>query len=164
MTEPSHDTVALGSLTIKKTLGFADLTSVSGYFDRVAQRQEDGTYFNSTAFAEFFLDTVYPAQQPVNDSVIANLPSAVEIRTQYQQFTQELRLTSDLPGPLNFLLGAFYFNEHINEADQLTYGSRFAPYANALIEGATGCAAGAAEPARPARREAASRHLPCGPS
>ena len=59
-------------------------------------------------------------------------------------FTQEVRLASNLPGPFNFLIGGFYFNEHIKEADQLTYGRQFAPYANLLIEGNSGCFSGAA--------------------
>lgn len=58
-------------------------------------------------------------------------------------FTQELRLATDLPGPLNFLLGGYYLNEHIHEADQLSYGTQFAPYANLLIEGSSGCFSGA---------------------
>jgi hypothetical protein len=99
VSEPSHDRVLLGSLTVKKTFGFADLTSVTGVFDRVADRQEDGTYFNSTAFALFFLDPVYPQYQAQNDSVIANLPSYVHYRTRYQQFTQELRLSSSDTSP-----------------------------------------------------------------
>ena len=119
--EPSHDTVALGSLTFRKDLGFADLTSVSGYFDRIAARQEDGTYFNSTAFAMFFLDTVYPAYQPTNDSVIANLPSAVHIRTHYQQFSQELRLSSNDATSgvawLKWQVGAYYATQKVHNTD-----------------------------------------------
>ena len=50
-------------------------------------------------------------------------------------FTQELRLTSDFDGPLNFLLGGYYFNEKLTEADQIVYGSDFRNYANLLIGG-----------------------------
>ncbi len=124
--EPSRDTVALGSLTIKKAMGFADLTSVTGYFDRIAERQEDGTYFNSTAFAEFFLDTVYPAYQPINDTVIANLPSAVEIRTHYKQFSQELRLSSNDTSAgaswLKWQVGAYYATQSVHNTDYQTIG------------------------------------------
>ena len=119
--EPSNDTVALGSLTIKKAMGFADLTSVSGLFDRVAARQEDGTYFNSTAFALFFLDTVYPAYQPQNDSVIANLPSVVHYRTHYRQFSQELRLSSNDTSAgaswLKWVIGAYYSAQSVHNTD-----------------------------------------------
>ena len=118
--EPSHDTVVLGSLTVKKELAFADLTSVTGYFDRVAARQEDGTYFNSTAFALFFLDPIYPQYQPQNDSVIANLPSVVNYRTHYRQFSQELRLSSKDgvgPGWLRWQVGAYYAASSVHNTD-----------------------------------------------
>jgi outer membrane receptor protein involved in Fe transport len=125
--EPSRDTVALGSLTIKKSMGFADLTSVTGYFDRIASRTEDGTYFNSTAFALFFLDPIYPANQPINDSVIANLPSAVHIRTQYQQFSQELRLSSNDSSAgaswLKWVVGAYYATQKVHNTDYQTIGA-----------------------------------------
>ena len=37
-------------------------------------------------------------------------------------FTQELRLTSDFDGPVNFLLGGFYFDESIEQNSKLTTG------------------------------------------
>lgn len=38
-------------------------------------------------------------------------------------FTQEVRLTSDFDGPLNFLLGGFYFDESISQDSRLTTGA-----------------------------------------
>ncbi|MBU7580186.1 MAG: TonB-dependent receptor [Porphyrobacter sp.] len=38
-------------------------------------------------------------------------------------FTQELRLTSDFDGPINFLLGGFYFDESIRQDSALTTGA-----------------------------------------
>lgn len=38
-------------------------------------------------------------------------------------FTQELRLTSDFDGPINFLLGGFYFDESISQDSRLTTGA-----------------------------------------
>ncbi|KPF63417.1 TonB-dependent receptor [Porphyrobacter sp. AAP60] len=38
-------------------------------------------------------------------------------------FTQELRLTSDFDGPINFLLGGFYFDEKITQDSRLTTGA-----------------------------------------
>lgn len=52
-------------------------------------------------------------------------------------FTQELRATTDWDGPLNVLVGAFYFNEKINQSNELFLGSQFRPYADGLIKGAT---------------------------
>lgn len=119
--EPSHDTIALGSLTVAKEVGFADLTSVSGYFRRIASRTEDGTFFNSTAFAQFFLDPIYPQFQPQNDAVIANLPSFVHFRTSYDVFNQELRLSSNTsgwtPGWLKWVAGAYYSTQRVHNTD-----------------------------------------------
>ena len=50
--------------------------------------------------------------------------------------TQELRLTSDLDGPLNFLLGGYYFDEKISNVSSLTFGRDFRNYASALSGGA----------------------------
>ena len=125
--EPSQDTVALGSLSIKKNLGFADLTSVTGYFDRIASRHEDGTFFNSTVFAQAFLDPLYPAYMAQNDSVIANLPSVVQIRTHYQQFSQELRLSSNDSSAgaswLKWVVGAYYSTQQVHNTDYQTIGN-----------------------------------------
>lgn len=50
--------------------------------------------------------------------------------------TQELRLASDFDGPFNFLMGAYYFNESINNKQALTLGRDFRNYASALTAGA----------------------------
>ncbi len=44
-------------------------------------------------------------------------------------FTQELRVTSDFDGPLNFLLGGYYFNEKIDQDSSLTVGRDFRNFA-----------------------------------
>lgn len=59
-------------------------------------------------------------------------------------FTQELRLASDFDGPLNFLLGGFYFKEDIDQTNQIFYGNQFRPYADQLIRAASGGALNAA--------------------
>ncbi|HEX8302572.1 TonB-dependent receptor [Sphingomonas sp.] len=53
-------------------------------------------------------------------------------------FTQELRLASDFDGPVNFLLGGFYFDERIRQANQINFGASFRPYGDQLIRGASG--------------------------
>lgn len=40
-----------------------------------------------------------------------------------ETFTQELRVTSDFDGPINFLLGGFYFDESISQDSRLTTGA-----------------------------------------
>lgn len=119
------DTVLLPSLSISKGLGFADLTSVTGVFIRQHDRQEDGTYYNSTAFAEFFLDPLYPSYAPQNDSIIANLRSPVEFSTHYRTISQEIRLSS-LPElrartGLQWVAGVYYADtwEHNTNFQQI---------------------------------------------
>jgi iron complex outermembrane recepter protein len=44
-------------------------------------------------------------------------------------FTQELRLASDFDGPINFLLGGYYFDESISQDSSLTIGDDFRSFA-----------------------------------
>jgi outer membrane receptor protein involved in Fe transport len=53
-------------------------------------------------------------------------------------FTQELRLATNLDGPVNFLLGAFYFNEKVRQSNELVWGTAARPYANTLVGAASG--------------------------
>ena len=53
-------------------------------------------------------------------------------------FTQEFRVTSDFDGPLNFLLGGFYFNEDVNQDSGLTTGTDSRTYFTLLARAATG--------------------------
>ncbi|MDP3781622.1 MAG: TonB-dependent receptor plug domain-containing protein, partial [Sphingopyxis sp.] len=48
-------------------------------------------------------------------------------------FTQEFRVTSDFDGPINFLLGGYYFNEKIKQKNDIRFGADFRPYAGGLI-------------------------------
>jgi outer membrane receptor protein involved in Fe transport len=55
---------------------------------------------------------------------------AIEGRDQgVDTFTQELRLTSDFDGPINFLLGGYYFDESIAQDSFLTVGDDFRDFA-----------------------------------
>ena len=53
-------------------------------------------------------------------------------------FTQELRLNTDWDGPVNVMLGGFYFNEKVDQKNEFFWGAQARPYANALIQGASG--------------------------
>ncbi|MBO6767746.1 MAG: TonB-dependent receptor [Erythrobacter sp.] len=53
-------------------------------------------------------------------------------------FTQELRIASDFDGPLNFLIGGYYFDERVDTSDDIVYGPGFRPFADLLLQGATG--------------------------
>ncbi len=49
-------------------------------------------------------------------------------------FTQEFRLTSDFDGPLNFLLGAFYFDEAVDQTSTLDTGTAARPFFDLLAD------------------------------
>ncbi len=53
--------------------------------------------------------------------------------TKIDTITQELRLASDFDGPLNFLVGGFFFDEKIDIDANLTFGRDFRNYAGGLI-------------------------------
>ena len=52
-------------------------------------------------------------------------------------FTQELRAATNMDGPLNFLVGGYYFNENIRQSNQLGWGEDARGYADVLIRGLT---------------------------
>lgn len=51
-------------------------------------------------------------------------------------FSQEFRLTSSSDGPLNWILGASYYDEKARSEDEFIYGEFLAPYINFLVGGA----------------------------
>ncbi len=134
--EYDNDAFGVASLTVEKRLGFADLTSVTGGFERDHNRQEDGTFFNSTVFATVFLAGLpgacpvacAPLPNPVDPSItpqdainiISNLPSAVKLDTRTLQFTQELRLSSPDNGPgqkLHWVGGVYFAWQKVHNVD-----------------------------------------------
>jgi outer membrane receptor protein involved in Fe transport len=57
----------------------------------------------------------------------------VETRDQaVDTFTQEIRIASDFDGPINFLLGGYYFDESISQNSNLTIGDDFRAFASFL--------------------------------
>lgn len=52
-------------------------------------------------------------------------------------FTQELRVATNMDGPLNFLVGGYYFNENIRQANQLGWGDDARNYADFIIRDLT---------------------------
>jgi outer membrane receptor protein involved in Fe transport len=103
-----------GSGQIDWDLGGAKLTSISSYRRTHAVTYQDSDFTSA--------DLVYPNYQDLR------------IRT----MTQEFRLTGNVADRVNWLVGAFYINENVNQNNLLQYGTQFRPYANLLIQGATG--------------------------
>ncbi|HBZ50099.1 MAG TPA: TonB-dependent receptor [Halieaceae bacterium] len=64
-------------------------------------------------------------------------PNAADTRdTQIDTFTQELRLTSTGDGPLQWMVGAFYFNEEVTNDETFGLGRAFRPYVDGLLAAA----------------------------
>ncbi len=53
-------------------------------------------------------------------------------------FTQELRLATNLDGPLNALVGAYYYNEDVKYDNVLTFGKDFRSYVDIATQGGLG--------------------------
>ena len=53
-------------------------------------------------------------------------------------FTQELRLTTNFDGPLNFLVGGYYFDEQVRYKNTLTFGKDFRSFVDIATGGGVG--------------------------
>lgn len=124
--EPGTDTLNLASLNVHEDFGPVQLTSVTGLLDRTAERQEDGTFFNSASFVSLLegpppVPLPNPVSMPLQNAlnILSNLPSPVKLDTHYVQFTQEIRLASpDHPGdPLHWVIGAYFAQQSIHNTD-----------------------------------------------
>lgn len=73
-----------------------------------------------------------------SDFTSADLIGQKSDDTAINTFTQELRLASDFDGPINFLIGGYYFNEKIKQHSQIYFGDDFRDYGNALIQASSG--------------------------
>ncbi len=79
-----------------------------------------------------------------SDFTSADLIGENRADTAIDTFTQELRIASDFDGPINFLLGGYYFTEDIDFSNQLFFGADTRAFIDAQIQGASGGALNAA--------------------
>lgn len=80
-----------------------------------------------------YRQTKINANQDV-DFTSADIASGANIgQAKLKTFTQEVRVASDLQGPINFILGGYFFKEKVDTADQIIYGSQFRNYINVLL-------------------------------
>lgn len=77
-------------------LGFAILTSTTGYFKHDAQNVADGAPLGLPGF--FGIETT----------------QVINLAEELEQFSQEIRLTSDTGGFLEYMVGAYYSHENLN--------------------------------------------------
>ena len=103
-----------GSGQVDWDIGPANVTYIAAYRRTEAKTNQDPDFTSA--------DLVYPNYQNLK----------------VRSITQELRLTGKVADRVNWLLGAFYINENIHQDNTLHYGTQFRPYANLLIQGATG--------------------------
>ena len=103
-----------GSGQIDYDLGNMSLTSITAYREVRSNTNQDSDFTSADLIGQKSDDTA--------------------INT----FTQELRLASDFDGPINFLIGGYYFNEKIKQHSQIYFGDDFRAYGNALIQAASG--------------------------
>jgi outer membrane receptor protein involved in Fe transport len=85
-----------------------------------------------------YRDTRLRADQDV-DFTSARLATGANVgQADIETFTQEVRLATNLQGPLNVLIGGYYFNERLRTKDQIVYGADFRSYVNLLVGGLSG--------------------------
>ncbi len=85
-----------------------------------------------------YRNTKLNADQDVDFTSLASATGANIGQAEIKTFTQELRLASDFDGPLNFLVGGYFFDEKADSRDQIVYGPGFRPYANGLVSALSG--------------------------
>ena len=122
--EPGRDVLTLPSLTVTANLGFADLTSVSSYFQRDFHRTTDGTYYNSNIVANVFINGGNPPFDLPSyrtATEIGFLASPVYYETRTEQIAQELRLSSKearLAGvPVTWTAGLYFADQRQTHLD-----------------------------------------------
>jgi iron complex outermembrane receptor protein len=89
------------------------------YSTAISSGRKTARSLTALRFALFFLDPIYPQFQPQNDTIIANLPSAVHFHTDYKQFSQELRFSSseESKSALKWVAGVYYAQQTIHNTD-----------------------------------------------
>ncbi|WP_227339857.1 TonB-dependent receptor [Sphingopyxis sp. P8] len=102
-----------GSAQIDYDLGNLALTSITAYREVRADTNQDSDFTSADLIGQ-------NSQQLGIDT-----------------WTQEVRLTSDFDGPVNFLVGGYYFNEKIDQKNDIRFGTHFRPYGDQLIRAAS---------------------------
>jgi outer membrane receptor protein involved in Fe transport len=96
--EGGSDAWGLYSLTLHWKTGVGEFVSSTAYFDRVVDEHEDQSEFIWAAITSGL------GGGPE--------PGPIEEVKDYQRFVEEARFASQLPGPVQFVVGAFYSDFH----------------------------------------------------
>jgi len=97
--EAFEDETLIADLTVEASFDGFDVTSVSSYTDRDILVSRDASALTGSVSSDFGL----------GDAAIL-LPSNLRDTTKVEQFTQELRLSSNGDGPFQWVIGGFYSN------------------------------------------------------
>ena len=106
-----------GSVQADLDLGSLTLTSITAYRELRAFNQQDVDFSSAAVVSEFRNQAV-------------------------DTFTQELRVASDFDGPVNFLLGGYYFNEKAKQNSGLDNGEDGRLFFDLLADASAAAAAG----------------------
>jgi outer membrane receptor protein involved in Fe transport len=110
--EPSVDHLLIASLTAVKQWGWAELTSISSYFQQQFNRIEDGTYYNSE-YLGYIIDSDPPNGIMNQGYKIGLLPGPVYTWVKTSVATQEFRLASaQLPDSALSWIGGLFFSDY----------------------------------------------------
>jgi iron complex outermembrane recepter protein len=117
-----RDALVIPSLTVKAGLGLADFTSVTGYVNRDVLRDADGTYYNTAAVVQYYLDPQttppYTTHTAANNDILGNIPSPVTFTDHFSTFTQEFRLSSPAQQTrIKWVAGVFFSNQQWTHLD-----------------------------------------------
>lgn len=144
--EPYTNNITISSLTVAKQWDWAQLSSISSYFQQQFNRIEDGTYYNSE-YLGYLIDQTPPNGIMNQGYQIGLLPGPVYTWVKTSTATQEFRLASTLSdSPLSWVGGVFFsdyrvhrqFNAYIDNFNQ-TFESIYgiAPQDAPVFGGAT---------------------------
>lgn len=103
--EGGSDWWDLYSLTLHWKTGLGEFVSSTAYFDRRVDETEDESEFVWAAITSAACPTPAPYCNPP-------APGPIEEIKAYQRFVEEARFASSLPGPVQFVVGAFYSDFH----------------------------------------------------
>src|SRR5690606_31306831 len=94
--------------------------------------------FTLTSITAFRETDAVTAQDPDVTCAALTYPTFQDL--EIGTLTQEFRLTGEIGDRIDLLLGVFYIDEDIDQANQLRYGTQFRPYANLLVQQLSNCA------------------------
>lgn len=100
--EPAEREFNMFALEAEVDLGFATLTSASSYYENEGESETDNTGFFASNLAQF-----YPYINPTVYTFPRPLYTADRTFTD-ESFIQELRLVSNEPGPIDYVVGLYY--------------------------------------------------------